>query len=119
MNPGHRSFFFSNTGKFGIRPQNTEEGDIIVVLDGADVPFVLRQVPFPDEMSISQRLEANFSLEFVGEYFLDGAIDGEIFANPLSSDPLFSEPLDVDPVFDAEGEYAVRRVYRRVFFNIH
>ncbi|KAK3717412.1 hypothetical protein LTR37_005801 [Vermiconidia calcicola] len=59
-----RVFFTSSTGYIGIAPYGTREGDLIFVVLGADVPFVLRP------------LEDGYCL--IGEAYVQGAMNGEV-----------------------------------------
>ena len=67
-----RTFMASTTGLMCLGPEETQAEDVIFVAMGADVPFVLR----PQE-------DGNF--KFVGECYVHGIMDGELFrseANP-------------------------------------
>jgi hypothetical protein len=59
-----RRMFVTRNGRMGMGPQSLEEGDEIWVLDGANVPFVLKRLN-----------EETFQL--VGEVFVFGAMHGE------------------------------------------
>lgn len=59
-----RVFFTSSTGYVGLAPHGTKEGDIVFVVMGADVPFILR--PYDD------------GYELIGEAYVQGVMDGEI-----------------------------------------
>ena len=59
-----RNVFISATGYLGLAPHGTGEGDLIFVIMGADVPFVLR--PYDD------------GYELVGEAYVQGVMDGEV-----------------------------------------
>jgi hypothetical protein len=39
-----RSFIITSQGYFGLAPLSTESGDIVCVLEGGDIPFILRKV---------------------------------------------------------------------------
>lgn len=60
-----RSFFVTEKGYMGLGPFNTEEGDLVYVLAGGQVPFILR----PEISS------GGFWL--VGESYVHGIMDGE------------------------------------------
>ncbi|KAI6080438.1 HET domain-containing protein [Hypoxylon rubiginosum] len=59
----NRSFFITSAGKMGIGPSDTRVGDIISVILGGGVPYVIRK-------QASQWL-------FVGESYVQGLMDGE------------------------------------------
>lgn len=58
-----RVMFASGTGFLGLVPFGTRQGDTIVIIRGADVPFVLR-------------LRGNF-YELIGEAYVQGVMNGE------------------------------------------
>lgn len=58
-----RVMFASSTGFLGLAPHGTKEGDIVFVIRGADVPYVLR--PRAD------------AYELIGEAYVHGIMDGE------------------------------------------
>ena len=59
-----RVFITSTTGYLGLAPCNTREGDVIFVVMGADVPFILRH--YED------------GYELIGEAYIQGIMNGEI-----------------------------------------
>jgi hypothetical protein len=61
---GHRRFFVTQQGYFGVGPQDMELGDAVCVLFGADMPFILREK------------EDHWSL--VGECYVHGIMNGEV-----------------------------------------
>ncbi|KAH8592869.1 hypothetical protein B0O99DRAFT_629186 [Bisporella sp. PMI_857] len=60
-----RAFFVTEKGYMGLGPSSMEEGDLVYVLSGGQVPFILRPT----------RLAEGFSL--VGESYVHGIMDGE------------------------------------------
>jgi len=60
-----RRVFLSTLGYVGLVPCDTQPGDIICILFGVHVPFVLR--PFSES-----------TYKLVGEAFVYGVMDGEI-----------------------------------------
>jgi hypothetical protein len=67
-----RCFFVASNGLYGLCPWTAREGDVITVLHGGSVPYLLRLVPQrgtagPDEQYY----------ELVGECFVDGIMNGE------------------------------------------
>jgi hypothetical protein len=63
---GRRPMLVSGT-YLGIGPYDTEPGDLIFILLGSDVPYVLRRNGEDDK------------LRLVGEAYVDGIMDGEVF----------------------------------------
>jgi Heterokaryon incompatibility protein (HET) len=64
-----RKFFLTTSGWMGLCPDWTKEGDMVCLLLGGHVPFVLR----PD----GERYR------FIGESYIHGAMDGEAMAGTL------------------------------------
>ncbi len=60
-----RVFFASSTGFVGLAPYGTRQGDLIFVVLGADVPFILRP------------LEDDEGYELIGEAYVQGVMNGE------------------------------------------
>ncbi|KAK1010737.1 hypothetical protein B0A54_01176 [Friedmanniomyces endolithicus] len=58
-----RNMFASSTGYLGLVPHGTREGDVVFVVRGADVPYVLRQY------------EGGY--ELIGEAYVQGIMEGE------------------------------------------
>ena len=61
-----RKFCSTNHGCIGLVPRTTQNGDLIAIFLGADVPFVLR----------STSVE---TYELVGECYIHGIMNGEAF----------------------------------------
>jgi len=59
-----RVMFASSTGYLGLAPYGTQEGDVVFIICGADVPYVLR--PYRD------------AFELIGEAYVQGAMEGEV-----------------------------------------
>ena len=57
-------FFTTSTGYIRLAPHDAREGNLIYVIVGADVPFLLR--PYED------------GFELVGDVYAQGIIDGEV-----------------------------------------
>lgn len=66
MTVTNRSFIVTEEGAVGLAPGITRVGDVVMVIAGANTPFVLR--PLPGEMQ-------RFAL--VGEAYVHGVMDGE------------------------------------------
>lgn len=64
------TFFISHLGYIGIGPEDTRVGDMVYVLFGGCVPFILREVPEAQEISGTHT--------FVGHAYVHGIMDGEM-----------------------------------------
>lgn len=71
-----RRFFTTPDQNFGLCPEHAQEGDIVVVLDGGKVPYILRERPYPFESTRSERLRAGPTYQFIGECYVDTYMDG-------------------------------------------
>lgn len=63
-----RSLFQSSKGRYVLGPECAQQGDLICILFGGDVPFILRRM---------HDTEAERYM-LVGEAYVDGAMDGQI-----------------------------------------
>ncbi|EEU43137.1 uncharacterized protein NECHADRAFT_83581 [Fusarium vanettenii 77-13-4] len=63
-------FFVAENGQYGLCPWPSKVGDVIVVLHGGNVPYLLRPVKNEDGSS-------GGGFEFIGECFVDGIMHGE------------------------------------------
>jgi hypothetical protein len=61
-----RCFFAADDGSYGICPWTVREGDVVVLLFGGRVPFVLRPVPL-----LNHEPGGVLQYELVGECFVD------------------------------------------------
>lgn len=68
-------FFLASNGLVGLCPWAARNGDIIVILHGGNVPFLLRPVSSEVEGGNSSKEVKRF--EFVGECFVSGVMHGE------------------------------------------
>lgn len=66
-----RSFFSTVSGRFVLGPSHMQPGDLVCILFGGTVPFILRQA-----MNAEGEETGKFLL--VGEAYVDGAMDGEV-----------------------------------------
>ncbi|EKJ74980.1 hypothetical protein NXS19_008494 [Fusarium pseudograminearum] len=62
-------FFVTTSGLFGLCPWGSKEGDAIVLLDGGNVPYLLRPV---------EKEGDELRYELVGECFVQGIMHGEV-----------------------------------------
>lgn len=75
-----RSIFVTRKGMLGIGPKNVQKGDIVCVLFGGDVPFILREVDRSQRTNI-----------LVGDTYIQGLMYGEAVHDPsLGSKRWFS-----------------------------
>ncbi|KAM5345486.1 hypothetical protein ACJ41O_011348 [Fusarium nematophilum] len=70
--------YLTRTGYVGMCPEQTVEGDVVVILRGARIPYILR----PSNVTKSDEFS------FVGEAYCDGVMDGEILER--SEETVFS-----------------------------
>jgi hypothetical protein len=73
--------FFTAKGYIGKGPKCMEPGDVVVIFDGAQTPFVLR--PIPRETDGDGR-PAEYQL--VGECYLEGWMKGDLFGHEVVND---------------------------------
>jgi hypothetical protein len=66
----NRKYFVSKQGYLGLGPLGSKAGDLVVILFGLDMPFVLRPVD-------------GGQYRIIGETYLHGVMDGEFMSqNP-------------------------------------
>ncbi|KAI1429220.1 heterokaryon incompatibility protein-domain-containing protein [Xylaria sp. FL1777] len=71
-------FFVGDNGYHGLCPWTAREGDIVALLDGGNVPYLLRPV---DKKTIGngEEIQTGEQFELVGECFVQGIMYGEFF----------------------------------------
>jgi hypothetical protein len=67
----HRSFFTTQRGYMGFGPQDMRQDDLVAVLLGSKMPFILRQVP------LSEGIYDKSYYTVVGYCYLHGIMNGE------------------------------------------
>ncbi|OCK78033.1 hypothetical protein K432DRAFT_281275, partial [Lepidopterella palustris CBS 459.81] len=68
-----RRFFFTPDGYFGLGPSTIEPGDLVCILYGGDIPYILRENPVHrDDVEPAPAL-----FTFIGECYVHGVMDGE------------------------------------------
>jgi hypothetical protein len=72
-----RTFITTTTGYFGLAPQKTKSGDLVCIVYGADVAFILRK-PEPGL--------GNVPGSFIGEAYIHGIMQGEYLKNAKDED---------------------------------
>lgn len=70
----NRRFFKTDAGRFGWAPDGAAEGDVLAIIDGLDVPLVLRQV------------EGGY--EVVGDCYAHGLMSGEAISSGVEASEL-------------------------------
>lgn len=74
-----RCYFVTSNGLYGLCPWMAKTGDVIVVLDGGRVPYLLRPAAVHGDRNSGKEIGPMF--EFVGECFIDGGfMKGEVTA---------------------------------------
>ncbi|ENH75759.1 Heterokaryon incompatibility protein 6, OR allele [Fusarium oxysporum f. sp. cubense race 1] len=64
-----RRFIVTRDGQVGFGPEGADKGDVVVIIPGGKVPYVLRRLDSPDCGVRRYRL--------LGDAFINGAIAGE------------------------------------------
>jgi len=70
MGMKYRRLFLTKTGLIGSGPMETKSGDVVYILHGGRVPFILRRCPQ------RQRTEGDFFF-YIGHAFIHGIMDGQ------------------------------------------
>ena len=65
-----RKMFTTRSGCFGLAPQKCQEGDMVVVLLGGDMPYIVRPAP-------PQKSKKCFTI--LGDSYVHGIMDGEVY----------------------------------------
>lgn len=81
----HQTFIFTESGYFGFGPLLTEPGDVVVLLDGGQNPFILRRVDDTYELDEeTKKLDPcvvedgeGYTWELIGQCYLYGFMDNE------------------------------------------
>ncbi|KAF5661391.1 heterokaryon incompatibility protein [Fusarium heterosporum] len=77
----NQSFFITKSGYLGIGPPHIRDGDVVSVLLGSRVPFILR--PAQGDMT---KIGGRNGFSFIGDSYVHGIMDGELF--PSSEDKI-------------------------------
>ncbi|KAI7780418.1 hypothetical protein LA080_016037 [Diaporthe eres] len=67
--------FTTTQGLVGLCPAGVQAGDLVVILHGGDVPYIIRRNV--SSRDCDESLEINERRSFVGECYLDGMMNGE------------------------------------------
>ncbi|RDI88296.1 hypothetical protein Vi05172_g1952 [Venturia inaequalis] len=94
-----RRLFTTPNQNFGLCPKHAQKGDIVVILDGGKVPYILRERPYPLEMTRSERLRAGPTYRFIGECYVETYMDGS----------------EADKAGTADDDPGGHKYYRKVF----
>ncbi|KPM43951.1 hypothetical protein AK830_g2591 [Neonectria ditissima] len=65
-----RRFFVTEDGRLGFGPESAQAGDVVAILSGGKVPYVLRSVASSEDSGVSV-------FEFLGDAFVDQVMVGE------------------------------------------
>jgi hypothetical protein len=113
-----RTFFLSDQGSLGICPANTRAGDIVVALDGAGYPMVVRlKSNTPVTGSRVEQMQQQSAYELVGYCYLHGHMHAEIIEDPTWNDVLHADPLDTSPR-SSNFCKRIKGSYRRRYYNL-
>ncbi|KAK7900347.1 hypothetical protein LTR67_004093 [Exophiala xenobiotica] len=98
--------FLTQNGSLGFCPPWAKVDDLVVILDGGTSPFLLRPSNTPattKNRTVAAKQGQEFQL--VGECYLPGAMQDDIFGSPRWSDadPLYEDSMDYDPGFTSPG----------------
>jgi hypothetical protein len=80
-----RVFFITRQGFMGLAPEWAQKGDKVVIFDGAETPFLLRQ-------AMAGTGEEAWRL--VGDCYLEGWMIGDYFGCTIESGPESDEPVE-------------------------
>jgi len=75
-----RRFFITKKGYFGFGPESCQVGDLVAVLAGGQVPYIIRPVPHLSDMiraTMGPTLETCYTI--LGDSYVHGIMDGEVF----------------------------------------
>jgi hypothetical protein len=70
-----RRFIVTKLGLIGFAPDSCERGDLVVVMPGGAVPYVLRPAKLPD----NRETEGKKCYKILGDAYIHGIMDGEAF----------------------------------------
>ncbi|KAL8691812.1 MAG: hypothetical protein Q9218_003058 [Villophora microphyllina] len=70
----NRRFYLTSSGYIGVVHHSVEAGDVCAVLQGANMPFVLRRTP-----SVHGTGDVSNHYRLIGESYIQGVMRGEIF----------------------------------------
>ena len=78
---GGRKFACTERGYFGFTPPTTKEGDLVAVLPGGKVPYILRSVVSGElnKTETSPATDLGKCYVIVGDSYIHGIMDGEAF----------------------------------------
>jgi hypothetical protein len=79
-----RTFILTAKGMMGLAPLRTEVGDVVTVLEGGYVPFILR--PRVQKEGGDGEGSETGTFEFVGEAYVHGIMNGEVVAAAKEED---------------------------------
>lgn len=80
-----RTFFITDDGRMGLGPTSTTKGDVLYVLPGGKLPFILR--PADPPATVEKHIHVSQTFSLVGDCFLHGAIDPQLSVSQEGSLP--------------------------------
>jgi hypothetical protein len=87
-----RRFFNTKKGYFGFGPENCKVGDLVVVLAGGNVPYIIRPVThLSDRMRATMDLASKACYTILGDSYVHGIMDGEVFELVSESEQAMKE----------------------------
>lgn len=89
----HRHFFRMNNhqDEMGIGPAAMHEGDIVVILFGSRVPFILRPIFHDSQAESSQKAKQINHFHLIGEAFISDIMYGEVMERVEKKEEEFEE----------------------------
>lgn len=69
------TFFITHQGYIGVGPEDTQVGDLVYVLFGGEVPFLLREIP--------ESQDRRGTHTYVGHTYVHGIMDGEVLEQDI------------------------------------
>lgn len=78
-------FFIASNKMVGLCPRPAKQGDIVAVLHGAKVPYLLRPVSDSKESAATQSGASTQKYEFIGECYVKDIMRGEYFEQQVDS----------------------------------
>lgn len=93
-----RRLFITLNGFLGIGPDTAGEGDVVAVLPGGDVPYLLRPIEKNDQLpaAVEHPSEPSQRYLIVGECFVQGLMSGEA-VNAANREAALSGPVPHEP----------------------
>lgn len=101
-----RRLFLTMNGYLGLGPDTLREGDVLCVLGGGDMPFILR--PMKQQDSFERQYL------FIGECYVEGLMQGQAVKHLDTETPIFGPippELILQTIFETAGERTERSMW--------